>query len=367
MTKFNIISADSHVVEPPHTWTTYISPRFKDKAPHLVHEKDTDIFYCEGVKLIGIGTAGGAGKPPEQLRPQGRFEVDVPKGAWDPKARLADLAKDGVEAEVVYPTIAMGMYGLTDSGFQHACFQAYNTWLAQDFCAAYPNIFKGIGLISLDDIESAVMEARRCKELGLAGLMIALYPVDDRQYSSPQYDPFWAVAQELELPVSLHIATERGAKGIGTKKKTVGDVSVHASPVMRSIADIIFGGVFERFPNLKVVSAENDVGWASYFQERLDYIFKFRRPLHAMSLKGDVLPSQQFRRNVYMTFIWDTVGVKSRDLIGVNNILWSSDYPHGASMWPNSRQVIEDHMVGVSAADRRKIVAENAARLYGFN
>ncbi len=362
MTRYDVISADSHVIEAADLWLNYIDPRFRDRAPRVLQQKDTDVFYCEGVSLLPIGGASGAGKRPEEHRREGRYERDVRRGGWDPHERLKDMKADGVDAEVLYPTFAMRMFGLEDVAFQLACFQAYNNWV-KDYSYAHPERLKGIGLVPLLDLETGIGELKRIKEIGLAGAMIAIYPTEDRQYSSPTYDPFWAAVQDLDLPVSLHILTE----GKAPKPSSWAESATASGLIQRSLANMIFGGVFHRFPKLKVISAENDAGWAAYFMERIDYLFYGRRGFWKHEIPLDTLPSEYFHRNVYLTFMRDRSLVPVREEIGVDKLMWPSDYPHSDSTWPNSQEVIQRLFSNVPADQRRKIVAENAARLYGFN
>src|SRR5206468_6460827 len=138
----------------------------------------------------------------DTLRKGGRFETDVFRGAWDPDARLPDMTRDGVDAEVLYPTMALRMYQLKDKGLLNACLRAYNRWLA-GYCAAHPDRLKGIGMVSLHDVDAAIAELPEIERLGLDGAMIAVGSGDNPAYGDGTYDRFWAAAQELDLPVSL--------------------------------------------------------------------------------------------------------------------------------------------------------------------
>ncbi len=360
MSRFNVISADSHVVEPPDLWVSHIEPSYRSRAPHVVRGPTTDTYVCEGTTIVPVGLLAGAGRTDDQVRKEGRYDTDILPGGYDPEARLADMALDGVDAEVLYPTVALRMFALKDTGFQKACFQAYDTWIA-GFCRAHPDRYKGIALIATDDIEGAVSELHRTRRLGLAGAMIALWPNEDSPYHHPRYDPMWAAAQELGMPVSLHIATERNPKD-----KTLAELTTTPVWVQRAIAGLIFNGLFDRFPRLKVVSAENDIGWAGNFIDRMDFFATRSRRLHTHDLLCKGLPRDYFRENVRLTFMKDLPGIAARRCIGVETIMWSSDYPHHSATWPHSQEVLAEHFEGVPEAERRRIVCENAAGLYGF-
>lgn len=360
MSKFNVISADSHVVEPPDLWLDHIAKEYRDRAPHVVREEKSDVYVCPGATLVPVGLLAGAGRPDDEVRKEGRYETDVCPGGYDPHARLKDMAIDGVDAEVLYPTIAMRMYSLQDAGFMQACFQAYNTWVA-DFCKACPDRFKGVAMIATEDIKGAVSELHRTRKLGLAGAMIALWPEEESPYSHSKYEPFWAAAQELQMAVSLHIATERRVKN-----KTLAELATTPVWVQRAIADIIFNGVFDRFPRLKIVSAENDIGWAGNLVDRMDFFATRSKRLHTHDLLCKRLPSEYFPENVRLTFMEDLPGIAARKYVGVECLMWSSDYPHHSATWPRSQQVLAEHFKGVPDLEQRRIVCENAAELYGF-
>ena len=365
MTKFNVISADSHVVEPGDLWTKYMEPAFKERAPYCVREGENDVFKAEGVSLIQVAAVSGAGRPSDQLKSMGSYEKDSRPGAWDPNARIEDMEADGVEAEVIYPSVALRMFGISDLPYQLACFRAYNSWLA-DFVKVHPDLFRGIGLVPIDDIEAAVTELHRCKEIGLGGISITVNPVEGLHYDNPVYYPLWAAAESNDMPVSLHILTERRFKLKTGLDSLVGQV-LDPGAIQECLTRMIFSGVFVKYPGLKVVSAENDIGWAGYFVERMDYLFDRRRAFQKWVIPQETNPSEYVKRNCFLTFMRDRAGILVRDIIGVDNIMWSSDYPHLDSTWPNSQKMIEYLCGDIPAEDRRKIVAENAARLYGFD
>ncbi|MCI0769415.1 MAG: amidohydrolase [Chloroflexi bacterium] len=368
MTKFNCISADTHVVEPPNVWLDHTEPAFRDRAPHVVRENGNDVFKFDGGELLGIAGWSSAGKPRNEFKMHGTFENDIYPGAYDPHARLKDMAADGVEAEVLYPSLSMRLYAIDDIPLRNACFRAYNSWIAE-FCTAYPDRFKGIMLTDLEDIAAAIAELHRGKKLGLAGAAVALYLGDASvQYDDPSFDPFWATAQDLDIPVSLHVLTDKEGKSALTGP--VGRV-FDAHFVQLTLTPMIFGGVFQRFPRLRVVSAELDAGWAPYFIERMDYIFEIHTAMAQTGdtlriAGGDVLPSEYFKRNVYMTFMRDRSAVLARDQIGLGHIMWATDYPHLDSTWPNSRKMHEYLFEGVPEPDKHRIIAANASEVYGF-
>ena len=372
MSDLELISADSHVNEPGDLWVERIDKVFRDRAPHVVEnppgQRPGAYFVLEGIPPIHLAQGMGAGKKPEELPKffQSSTYKDGRPGGWDPAERLKDMDLDGVQADVIYTTLGFRQFWFTDADLQRACFRVYNDWLA-NYCAHAPQRLVGLALISLHDIDEAIKELRRCAGRGLKGALIWASPPEDRPYSSPLYDPFWAAAQDLGMPISLHSITGVGAESRLAIKQPLDRYvrsTVLSHEVQRTLVVLICSGVLERFPELKIVSAENEVGWLPFFLQKLDQAQEEYRYLYPVPLK--LKPSEYFRRQIFATFIDDPVGVASRELIGVENIMWSSDYPHTVSTWPHSREVVERDFKGVPEDEKRLIVRENVARLYGL-
>jgi predicted TIM-barrel fold metal-dependent hydrolase len=314
----------------------------------------------------------GAGRTPEELAAflkTGTY-ADARPGGWDPAQRLPDMELDGVEAEVLYTTLGFRLFWLKDAGLQQACFRVYNDWLAE-YCSYAPKRLKGLALISLYDPKEGAQELARCAKLGLKGAMIWCSPPADQPYSSALYDPFWAAAQDLDMPVSLHAITgmERIPWEYGAEQRAMRP-TVTPHEIEKSFSILILSGVLERFPHLKIVSAENNCGWLPYYLQRVDRAFTRFGPSGTATpwpTKLTLKPSEYFQRQMYCTFIDDPFGVASIHWIGIDNVMWSSDYPHTASTWPRSRAVIERDFKDVNEEEKWKIVRGNVAKLYGFD
>jgi predicted TIM-barrel fold metal-dependent hydrolase len=222
----------------------------------------------------------------------------------------------------------------------------------------------GLALISLYDPKSGAQELERCVRMGLKGAMIWCSPPADQPYSSEAYDVFWATAQDLRVPVSLHAITGMGLESQWDFKERYMRATVLPHEVERSFSVLIFSGVLDRFPELQIVSAENNCGWLPYYLQRMDRAFE--RGRYAAGFKLSLKPSEYFQRQMYCTYIDDYVGVANRQFIGVDKLMWSSDYPHQASSWPYSQEVVARDFKDASPEDRFKITRGNAARLYGF-
>ena len=372
MNELTLISADSHVNEPGDLWVERIDKAFRDRAPRVVENPPGrppgSYFTIEGIPPVHLAQGMGAGKKPEEL-PQ-FFRTSTYKegrpGGWDPAERLKDMDVDGVEADVIYTTLGFRQFWITDPALQRACFSVYNDWLAE-YCSYAPKRLAGLALISLYDVGQAVADLRECARRGIKGALIWASPPADRSYSSADYDPFWAAAQDLGIPISLHSITGMGAESRLPINQPVDRYlrsTVLCHEVQRTLVVLIFSGVLERFPRLKLVSAENEVGWLPFFLQKLDQAQAEYRYLYPTPLT--LRPSEYFRRQVFATFIDDPVGVAMREFIGAENIMWSSDYPHTVSTWPHSREVVARDFKSVPEKETQMIVRENVARLYGL-
>ena len=370
MFTYRLISSDSHIIEPADLWEKRIGRKFRDRAPRLVHEGDLDQWYADGVKFGNIGTNQQAGlrfEAPEKLTAGGRMET-IPLGGIDPHAHVKDMDVDGVSGGVLYPSQGLTIYRVPDSELLSAIFRAYNDWLA-DFCRLYPNRLKGIAMINVDDVGDAVGELQRAARMGLAGAMIPLRPMGHR-YDHPTYEPLWAAAQDADMPLSLHVGTYRWRPGTDPNviSQDIVEFTNRECDVRNAIAAMIFAGVFERYPKLKVGAVEFEVAWAPYFMARMDNVYTERAVgVKRERFKGGMLPSDFFRGNIFISFQEDDLGIQLRSHIGVENLMWGSDYPHAESTFPKSREIVARILKGIPDEEKAKIAGANAARLYHFN
>jgi len=254
-----------------------------------------------------------------------------------------------------------------DAAFQEALFRVYNDWIIE-YCQKVSERLYGIALISMYDVDNAIAEMERCKKQGIVGTMIWQVPDPKLPFTAEHYERFWAASQDLELPVHLHILTGFGDSmnrqtSHGIQRYRIG--AQQHREIEDALFDIIFSGVLERYPKLKIVSVENEVGWMPFWLGQCDKGFKRHR--HREKIGIDKLPSEYFYRQVYATFFNDQVGGKLFSWWGVDNCMWSNDYPHQNSTWPNSRDVINRDMAHLSATDRDKLLNTNVRKLYNLN
>jgi predicted TIM-barrel fold metal-dependent hydrolase len=362
---YRIIDADSHVNSTPDLYLTRVPSKYKDRAPRVVEMQGYDAWVVDNKRPSPLTIlAAAAGRKPEELaRKVIRFAEMIP-GAYDPVARLADMDRDGIDAQVLYGDGAMGAQ---DPELRTVLIRAYNDWLAE-FCAAAPERFIGQAIMPIHDPDAAVREAERTAKLtGLRGLFIGLdgadFPITD-----PVYDRFWAAAAEQNRPVSVHIGggsmVKRGALSLAQPAPGQLEAFVCLTPmtIAETIAMLIYSSTLTKHPALKVVVAEGGIGWLAYFLERMDHVMEKQGAWAGSTLTER--PSEVFRRQVLATFEEDLAGIRTYDLIGSRNIMWSSDFPHSDTTWPNSRKAIEEHFGKLPDADRRAMVCENAGRIY---
>jgi len=363
-----LLSSDSHIVEPADLWLTRMDKKWREKAPRITALDETgDYIVIDGLRPRPLAFEG----PMADLKAQG---MDIPKakgyrysdnrpGTWDPHERLKDQDMDGVSGEVIYPGVGLTLVRAPDAEYLYACCRAYNDWLAE-YCKPYPDRIKGVGMIPCrGPIEWAVAETARCAKLGLVSVMLPAW-VDDRPYNLPDWDPLWAAMQDMGVVASIHIGGRDPfgrAHGPGAGGIIIGIVKFEMNETLQHL---IWGGAPMRFPKLKWALVESGIGWIGAALEFMDHWWHDHKGW--MDPRLPEQPSNYFRRQFYATFEDDRAGVLTREIMGVDNVMWGSDYPHTEGVWPFSRQKVAHNFASIPEADTRKIVHDNCVKLYGF-
>ena len=370
MSSYTVISSDNHVIEPADLWTSRGESKFKDRLLHLERLEEGDWWFCDGLRVshASAGTQAGVRfEEPETLNYEARIE-NVPLGGYIPEEHVKDMDIDGIDVSIIYPTVAMGLYSVPDSGLVTSSCRTYNDWVGE-FCSAVPKRLKGIAMLNIDDVGVGVNELERCANMGLVGAFIPVSPPEERPYDQPEYEPLWAAAQDLGMPLSLHIGTARVAlaqeyTGFHTLSATY--ISNRDHWVRMSLAYMIFSGVFERYPKLQVGSVEHELSWVPHFLDRIDNVYTQREREHSQAyrFKGDAVPSDYFHNNVFLSFLEDAIGIEMRKHIGVDQLQWGADYPHPESTFPRSRQILEEILADCTEEEKAKIAGGNTARVY---
>jgi len=265
-----------------------------------------------------------------------------------------------------------------DPDYKKACFDAYNRWL-QEFQSAAPERIYGIGQTAVRSVKEAVEDFRRIKEMGFHGVMMPNEPSTEFDYDDPAFDELWEAAIDLKLPLSFHVLTSRrdGSNigvnrtgGVATKGGHRGQSKANFHhQIIRANQDLIalfiWGGVFKRFPDLKIVCVEADAGWAPHFMYRMDHFHSRYQYVFELD-KTARWPSEYFMENVYLTFQDDFVAFHTVDLMNPERLLWASDFPHSDSLWPWSQQMLARLTKGLSEETKKLILRDNVIQLYGL-
>ena len=368
---YALISTDDHAWERPDTWTSRVPARMRGDCPQVQREDGVDYWVYAGKRVRPLGTGCAALRPE---RDAVKCWDEVPAAAYDPAARLESMDEDGVGVEVLFPQAAGfggGPFVATtgEADLRLACVRAYNDFLAEEWGAFSPR-YVPQALAPMWDVGLAVAELHRARKLGHRALVWSGAP---QAFGLPHvndadWDPLWGTLQELEMPVALHIGSGGGLpptwEGF-TPMRRLSMISTNAiTSNVQVIANLLFSGVLDRFPELKFISVESGLGWVPYLLETADHQFEAQR-LWNEGMKRR--PSEYFRRNCYVNFWYEASGIALRDMIGVDNIMWEADFPHPTSTYPDSQKLIETCLADVPEAERRKMLHENALRVYGLD
>lgn len=373
-----MISADSHVMEPPDLWWNALGSKWGDRTPRPLDEfngEKGNFFY-----------SGYLGSPVQRIRvplssetESAAFEAQkMGMGAvgFDPEVRVKFQIEAGIDAEVMNPTTMLGIMRNPDAPALQACSQVYNDWMA-DFVSYSPQRLIGVSSIPVHDVDWAVNELARTLNKGLRGPMINCQPPEGcPPYRDAVYDKFWAAAQEANVPITLHIITGRvmdalilARLGHQTPEETSAnpglwiDLFIEAQTVLAN--DFIFGGILDRFPNLKLLCSEFEVSWIPGFMSRLDQLDDVapRLTLPKLNMKA----SEYMTTRVFHGFIDDSAAQLAIPYVGADRILWGSDFPHIRSMGLDAQSTLYQQLQTFSQEDQGKLVGGNAAQLFNLN
>jgi len=347
--EFRLISADGHVSEPRDLYESRTPKKWIDRVPHVEHRQDGDFWVVPGSSF--------APRPITDLVP----------GAYDAKARLLDLDADGIDAEVLFPNAGPDFARADqDPEFHLAMVQIYNDWITE-FAAVDPNRFGACPILPEIGVDVALAEIERLVDRpGVVAWLLKSYPHGDN-FLNASDDPVWAAIEQTGKPATMHIGLRANA---GFNFATPLPGTLHFQDAPGRMLEIIFSGVLDRFPTLNIFLAEVDCGWLPYFAQVSDdnYLRRTRSEVHDLweTPKLPRLPSDYMRERFPASFITDPFAVKNRHAIGVERMLWSSDYPHLTTDFPHSWKTVHLTFADVPENERYAILAGNAERLFGF-
>ncbi|HEX2174117.1 MAG TPA: amidohydrolase family protein [Dehalococcoidia bacterium] len=377
MPDYPIVSADDHIDMqwlPADIFEKRVPASVRDRMPKVEKTERGAVWTADGRVVAPHGPRWGTSTMMAGMKSglerggvlrEGEFRPTTPE------LRLEDMARDGVSASVLYGPINPLFFG--DPEVRKAGVRAYNEWLAE-FCSAAPDKFLGVGLLPYDNAQEAADEIYHLADLKIReGMFLAARveaPVHDEYW-----EPLWKAAEETGTIIGFHLSgglrtvPDRAlAKGLGPNGVAV---SVIPLQMDEPLCGVVFGGVLERHPGLKIVLAETGIGWIPYVLERMEHVLdRFKGNPEYWDARGGIglslRPREYFRRQVWATFQEDQVGLKCLDDLGADRVMWASDYPHPDGTWPNSQQAIEEQFGHLDETTRRKILSDNARTLYGI-
>jgi predicted TIM-barrel fold metal-dependent hydrolase len=388
-----IVSVDDHLVEPADLWSSRLPAKYRDVGPRIIYAPQGDAPILDGAMYIEQpGTEGkpvawwvyedhyysikrliaAAGYPAEEVELAGVTYEEMRRGCWDRDARLDDMTVNHVEASLCFPNYPRfaGQIFLraTDKDLSLACVRAYNDFMVEEWCAGSGGRLIPLCIVPLWDVELAAAEVRRNAARGVRAVAFSECPawLDLPSIHSGYWDPFFRACEETGTVVCMHI-------GSGTRTvRTSADApdAVHATTIFTnsaaSMTDFLFSTVLRRHPTLQLLYAEAQIGWIPYVIERVDDVWR----THQWAVQGDRSaepPSAFYRRQIHSCFFKDSVGLKLLDEVGVDNVLFETDYPHQDGTWPNTAAVAQGLFAGLDQTVIDKIVRGNAVRLFGLD
>jgi predicted TIM-barrel fold metal-dependent hydrolase len=368
-----IISADCHINEPPHVFDG-VPASMKDRAPKMMRGADGGDGWSFDGKTPGrtFGIEAVAGREGKDKKLSGLRFDEILLGNYDGTAHMKDMELDGVDVSVVYPAYAAQAYVEPDRELGVACMRSFNDWMLNDFQAAEPGHIIGLPLLPVDDgMEICVAEFERCLESGARAGFLPGFP--QRPYHDPYYEPLFSRAEEAGTPLTFH-RTFGGKPPAGDLSELVGMQITVAGTVNRFFSAVqpftfmVFGGVFDRHPKLQIVAGEVNCGWLPFWVQTMEQNFTVRAELGDDTLGTETRPTDYMGKNLFVTILDDNVGfdLMSRHPWLTDAALWSSDYPHSVSTWPNSREVLTTLGKDLSTEELEKVAHGNAERVYGI-
>ena len=371
---FRVVDSDMHVMEPGDLWQEYIDPSYKDRAPvfrgDALSQGFANRWHVEGkVFPAHSETKARTGSL------KGRHENITDRFAearaqrFDPPSQLQALEVEGIDVAVLFRTFGAHVIALDgmDGDLASAICRAFNDWL-YDFCSVDRQRLKGTAQMPLQDVGLAVGEARRAvEELGAVALVLPSNPVNRRPWYHPDYEPLWAAAAELNVPVCFHGIHGAYQQHIGNRfldSFVVAHAATHPMELMLDLAGVICGGVMDRHPNLRVGFLEGNCSWLPWWLWRLDEEREVFGPWEAANL--EFTPTEYFKRQGYASVDVDEyLGAHTVEHLGSDNLVLSTDYPHHDSAYPHALAEFLS-MDGFSRETKRKILWDNCVRLYNL-
>lgn len=387
-----IISMDDHLIEPPHLWQSRLPAKYRDEGPRVVVAPRGD-FTLDGANYVekpGDGPDMAAwwyyedhvfqlkqtvccpGVPPEEVRPLGVTFEDIPTGCYEPQARIADMERNHVDASLCFPNYPRFCGQLfaerKNLELSKLCVEAYNDFMVEEWCGGSGGRLIPLCIVPLWDVDLAAAEIRRNAARGVRAVAFSELPSWLGYPSIPSggWDPFLEACQETDTVICMHIGSGTKTVKPSPESSMLTIMSLISCNSIASMMEWILCGKLEQFPSLKLLYAESQIGWIPYFLERADENWK----VHQWAQNEHRLPnppSFYYRRNCFGCFFRDTVGIELLEKVGVDNVLFETDYPHQDGTFPHSKETAESIFGHLDAESVHKIARGNAIRLLGLD
>ena len=370
---YNCIDADGHILEPLELWAQYMEPKYRDHAPRLVRDNKGMERLLIGQKTLGsergMASLGAVGSRDGTVVVDNASEYkDGRKGGFDPHARIPDMDLDGIDAAYLYPSIGLFAGAVEDPDISAAICRAYNRWLA-DYCKPYPDRLFGIAMVPLQSVPHAIAEMKFAREeLGMTGIFVRPNPYNNKMIHHPDYEPFWSAVEALDMAVGFHEGGNSGMAQVGMDRfdtRGARHIVTHTMEMMMACLGMIWGGVIDKHPKLRVAFLESGGGWIVPWLERMDRHFDDQ----GFNDSGlSMRPSEIFQRNCWISFepVEGSLRVLA-DYIGPHKILWATDYPHPDGFFPGAPDMVRQKLAGLSDNTMHQVMAGGAKGFYGLN
>jgi predicted TIM-barrel fold metal-dependent hydrolase len=379
-----LVSVDDHVIEPANVWLDRVPAKYRDDAPRLVD----DAWVYDGRSVGTSGLSVTINKRKEEFTPNPVPYSEMPEAAYDPVARIVDMDRAGILGSLCFPSFprfcGQVFWEAQDKDLALVCVQAYNDWMIDEWCGSVPGRYIPLIIIPLWDPVAAAVEMERCAAKGATAFAFSENPEplglptihDPKRY----WDPVLAAAQDLQMVVCMHVGSSSTMPTISSDAPGLANLTFGAVRAAGTMLAWLFSDVFERMPGVKIALSEGNIGWMPYFIERAEQVIDKQRhwakSIGTSFYNNEVATEQvmadldhldvraTIRDHIFGCFIEESSGLRSLDIIGEDNVMLETDYPHSDTTWPDCIGVAKKLLAGLPAETQYKIQRGNAEKLF---
>ncbi len=385
------ISVDDHLIEPARLWQERVPERWRENAPHIVRDGDSEHWVYEDRQIVTTGLNAVAGKTREEFSPEPITYEDMREGCYEPAARVADMDQGNVLSSMLFPSFprycGQVFHEAKDKDLALLCVRAWNDFILEELAGDHPGRFIPMMIIPLWDPVAAAAEIERTAALGAKSIAFSENPTKLGLPSihTDYWDPVLRAADETGFVLSMHVGSSSNLIRTSPDMPTLAFMAYSAAANQAgTLLDWLFSGNFARYPNLKIALSEGSIGWIPYFLERAEQVIdkqrfwasRFDIDMNASHERGeekgearfdlDTDIRRLFKDHVFGTFIEDHAGLRLLDVIGEDNVMLECDYPHSDSTWPDTVSLANKWLGDLPEDVQHKITVGNACRVYDF-